>query len=180
MLAFGDLLLFPRKRLGALELLSPELARNMALLSAAAFSSGVGGAPPEFSAASGLGCKLWVVPLALSGKPSTSPLVIGCSWCCQNGRPECAPVSGTKVWGGNPSGEWTGGTHAPLGSMAVAWQAAARAHASKAINALDMILFRLSVRQSVCTKQAGRGWRVRIPTRRDVFNHSPLKTQGKW
>ena len=42
LLAFGDLLLFPRKRLGALELLSPELARNMALLSAAAFSSGVG------------------------------------------------------------------------------------------------------------------------------------------
>ena len=58
----------------------------MALLSAAAFSSGVGGAPPEFSAASGFGCKLWVVPFALSGKPSTSPLVIGCSWCCQNGR----------------------------------------------------------------------------------------------
>ena len=47
-LLLGDLLLFPRKLLGALELLSPELARNMALLSAAAFSSGVGGAPPEF------------------------------------------------------------------------------------------------------------------------------------
>ena len=48
LLALDDLLLFPRKRLGALELLSPELERNMALLSAAAFSSGVGGAPPAF------------------------------------------------------------------------------------------------------------------------------------
>ena len=107
--------LFPRKRLGASE--SSELARNMALLSAA-FSSGVGEAPPKFR------FRVW---MQVMGSPfrtrQTFRFAFG-HWMLMvlpNGRPECAPVS-HKVCGGNPSGEWTGGTQAPLGSMAVAWR----------------------------------------------------------